>query len=807
MKTAAFSDQLEDSMRLYARYVIQDRALPDVRDGLKPVHRRIIYATGVDLSLWHSRPPKKSARIVGEVLGKYHPHGDTAVYDAMVRMAQDFSMQLPLVDGHGNFGSIDGYGAAAMRYTEARLSPIGGLMLQDIDQDSVNFTPNFDDSLVEPTVLPAVVPNLLLNGSSGVAVAMATNIPPHNLGELCAAIDFVCRNWLRLEEVTIDDLLQHIQGPDFPTGGIAFRYRVERDGSRTDVIRELYTTGWGKITNQATVHIEEQGGGKSFIVITELPYATRKGNILEAIGKQVRDPKRPLEGIGDVRDESDHTGLRLVVETVRGHKPEKVLADLLQYTPLRTTFGGIMLALVPTANGDSYPEYLTIKQCVTHFILHRLVVIERRSRHERQKREDRLHIVQGLLVALDAVDEVIATIKKSRDRETARNNLQRQFKLTDRQAAAIVAMPLGNLANLEVKKLRDEAEGLQARIKELTHLIESESARLDVVVQETSEIKEQYARPRRTLIMDDEAAAGEVVTATDLMGPQIVSLYPDEMKVQTAQGYVDRTTPGLTARRTPVPIGQWCVDPAWRIFAVSRDGEIWHCPVAQINGGFSGKTAVGGGVITADDQHLVIVTQQGQVKRTRVTDFPRSVGQWARIIGLENGDNVLFASIERDENAEVMLFTRLGQAIRFRAVEVNPQASNTAKGVVAMKLEGDDTLLAGYTVVPGLVTSVAIISEHGFVKRVPLAEWPVQGRGGKGVRSLGITKATGNVTTAVAVQAGDVYIDLADANDLRLRLKVDQVPEDNRQNRGVPLIEKSVGDVTRGVALPATYDG
>ncbi|MFO7540362.1 MAG: DNA gyrase subunit A, partial [Chloroflexota bacterium] len=552
MKSVSFAKDLERSIRAYAIETILDRALPDVRDGLKPVHRRILYAMGEDLGLVHNRPHKKSARVVGEVLGKYHPHGDTSVYDAMVRMAQDFSMRLPLVDGQGNFGSIDGDNAAAMRYTEARLTAAAELMLQDIKADTVAWQPNFDDSLQEPVVLPSVLPNLLLNGSSGIAVAMSTNVPPHNLSEVCDALAFVGQNWARRETIGVDELMQIIPGPDFPTGGLAFRYR-ENGSGLDDVIREMYDTGYGKLIMQAWIDIEPQGGGKHLIVVSELPYMVQKSTVMERIGTLVREGR--IDGIIDVRDESDHEGMRLLIETTRGHDPAKILEGLLTYTQLRETFGANMLALVPTSNGVA-PQQLSLRQILVAFIEHRLTIIERRSRHERKKLEDRLHIVDGLLLALDAIDEVIATIKKSRSRETARANLQKEFKLSERQAAAIVAMPLGNLASLEVKKLRDEKKELSKRIKELTRLIESEKARLAVVADETAVIKERFATPRRTRILDSEDQAGTVVTGTDLIEPQIVTLLSDDTERRDCQGYADRGMLGLTSRRTPTIIGR-----------------------------------------------------------------------------------------------------------------------------------------------------------------------------------------------------------------------------------------------------------
>jgi DNA gyrase subunit A len=815
-RTISFARDLEQSVLMYAMDTILDRALPDVRDGLKPVHRRILYAMYHDLRLTHNKPHKKSARVVGEVLGKYHPHGDQSVYDAMVRMAQDFAMRAPLVDGQGNFGSIDGDGAAAMRYTEARLTELAELILQDYNQDTVRWQENFDGTLEEPTVLPAVVPNLLLNGASGIAVAMATNVPPHNLGELVDAIVYLCGRWNQRDRVTVDDLLKFIQGPDFPTGGLAFRYRDNGGDTPDDIVREIYETGQGRLIMQASVEIEALGGGRHNIVVTALPYSVQKSTVMERIGTEVRSGR--IEGVSDVRDESDHEGMRLVVETSRGHDPNVVLESLLQYTQLRDTFGAQMLALVPTEDGMR-PEYLSLREALVHFIEHRLTVIERRSRYERKKLRDRLHIVEGLLIALAAIDEVVATIKKSRTRESARTNLQRTFKLSDAQAAAIVAMPLGNLASLEVKKLQDEQKALKKRIAELTKLIESETARLGVVKAETSDLKARFATPRRTLILDSEEHTGGTITAADLTEPQIVSLYPDEVERRDCPGYADRGMLGLTGRRTGVPIGRWYAEIGERLLMVASDGDGWHAPVTQVEGGVrGGKRIVGGGIIREESRHVVIITRRGKIKRIRIEDLPITMGSWVRIIGLAKGDEVLAAGIDGGDDDQVMIFTHKGYAIRFKTGEANPQQSASAQGVAAIRTGKDDHLLDASVFNPAVAGHVIVASENGWVKRVPMKEWPVQGRAGKGVQSLRTTKAVGNVATATVVRADDNYVDFATAEGKRLRFKYDVLPVDNRPNRGqqIPTVLRKqdkkdktglaeIGALQRVSGLSATY--
>ncbi len=815
-RTISFARDLEQSVLMYAMDTILDRALPDVRDGLKPVHRRILYAMYHDLRLTHNKPHKKSARVVGEVLGKYHPHGDQSVYDAMVRMAQDFSMRVPLIDGQGNFGSIDGDSAAAMRYTEARLTEVAELILKDYGQDTVRWQENFDGSLQEPTVLPAVVPNLLLNGASGIAVAMATNVPPHNLGELVDAITYVCSHWSKRDRITVDDLLKFIQGPDFPTGGLAFRYRDNGGETPTDVVREIYETGQGRLIMQASVEIEALGGGRHNIVVTALPYGVQKSTVMERIGTEVRSGR--IEGVSDVRDESDHEGMRLVVETSRGHDPNRVLESLLQYTQLRETFGAQMLALVPTEEGMR-PEYLSLRDALVHFVQHRLTVIERRSRFEREKLKARLHIVEGLLIALAAIDEVVATIKKSKTRESARSNLQRAFKLSDEQAAAIVAMPLGNLASLEVKKLEDEQKALKKRITELTRLIDSEAARLGVVQAETTALKSRFNTPRRTLILDSEQHAGSTVTAADLTEPQIVSLYDNEVERRDCPGYADRAMLGLTGRRTPVPIGRWYAEPGERLFMVAADGDGWHAPVLQVDGNAAaGKRIVGGGIIREDSKHVVLITRLGKIKRVRIDDLPLSMGSWVRVIGLAKNDEVLAAGIDTGDEDEVMIFSQKGYAIRFKTGDVNPQQSSSAQGVAAMRVGKDDHLLSAAVFDPAVAGHVVIASEAGWIKRVPMELWPIQGRAGKGVQSLRITKASGNVAAATVVRSDDNYVDLLNADGKRLRFKYEVLPVDNRANRGaqIPAVLRKqdkkdrtkleeIGLLQRATGLSSTY--
>ena len=521
--------EMQASYLDYAMSVIVARALPDARDGLKPVHRRILYAMH-DLGLDPAKPYKKSARIVGEVLGKYHPHGDAAVYEAMVRMAQDFSLRYPLVDGQGNFGSVDGDNAAAMRYTEARLSKIAVEMLADIDKDTVDWTDNFDGTLKEPTVLPAMLPNLLVNGASGIAVGMATNIPPHNLGEVVDALCFLIDNFKRHDDVTVDDLMQFIPGPDFPTGGVIYRYAQEGTGDaaeQVDVIAHAYAGGKGHIVMQAKAHIEDMSRNRARIVVTELPYMTNKTNLLERIAELVRDGR--LEGITDLRDESDRTGMRVCIEMTRTVEPRQILADLFKLTPLQNTFGVSLLALV-----DGEPKLLSLKRMLLHYIEHRQEVIVRRAKHDLAKAKLRAHILEGLLRALDVLDEVIATIRKSRNADTAKQNLIEEFKFTDIQAQAILDMQLRRLAALERRKLQDEYRETIALIRELEALLDSPQRVLALIKENLLDLKARYGDARRTQIAD--RVKGTLTT---------MDVLPDE------DVWISLSTDGMIAQATP----------------------------------------------------------------------------------------------------------------------------------------------------------------------------------------------------------------------------------------------------------------
>ncbi|MBC8447110.1 MAG: DNA topoisomerase 4 subunit A [Chloroflexi bacterium] len=807
-ETISLTTDLEQAYFQYAVETITDRALPRVEDGLKPVQRRILYSMH-DMGLRHDRPHKKSARVVGDCLGKYHPHGDQSIYLAMIRMGQDFSMRAPLMDGQGNWGSVDGDSPAAMRYTEVRLAEIASFVLQDIDQDTVEFVDNFDGSLQEPVILPAALPNLLVNGATGIAVGMATNIPPHNLGEVCDAVVYVANRWRGRDKITVDELMEIIPGPDFPTGGVIYRYRDDGSGNKLDTIRAAYDTGRERIITQARVDMEDIGGGKVNIVVTELPYAVQKSTVLERIAREVREGR--VSGVTDLRDESDHEGMRAIIEVSRMADAHEVLESILSHSQLRETFGVNALALVSEqANGDTIvrPQRLSLRDMLVHFLEHRLNVIVRRSRHELEKREARLHIVQGLLKALDVIDEVIATIRRSRTSETAEKNLIKVFKFSQLQAQAILAMQLRRLAALERRRLADEEKELQARIKYLKGLLRSEKRRLEVVVEETQAIKEKFATPRKTVILTEERPRGSIVTEAELAvpeEPQVVVVTTQGVQRNDVSRFGYRVKPGTTSRAVEAHRMQLQTEPEDTVVLVSDRGRAWWGTVGRLPRSASfaelglgkGERIVGVGILL-DDSCLVVGTSQGRVKRVKAEDVKSTAeASWATVVGLAGEDDmVLFSGVGGDE-VHVMFFGA-SRANRFVAGDVNPQATRSAKGVAGIKVRKGEQLLSGIVISdPTADLGVVVVSKKGYVKRAPLGEFPVQGRGGQGVVLLNQTKATGPVAAA-AVGPMDGSVDLISADGKRQRL--DEVPVTNRANRGKKLVE--LGEVAEVVVLP-----
>ncbi len=786
---------MEEAYRRYAVLTILDRALPDVRDGLKPVQRRILYAMG-DMNLSASGSHKKSARVVGEVLGKYHPHGDQSVYDAMVRMAQDFSMRMPLIDGQGNYGSIDGDGAAAMRYTEARLAVPGEGMLEDLEKDTVDWRPNFDGSLREPIVLPTRFPNLLVNGATGIAVGMSTAILPHNLGEVCDAVIFLTKNWARREKIKAVELMKFIPGPDLPTGGLLYRYRVGAEDKKIDMIQRAYETGNSTLVCQAKADIQDIGGGKSEIIVTELPFQVQKTTILERIAAS-RDR---FAGITDVRDESDFNGMRIVFEVARGTNPQEVLDRLLSYTAMRSSLSYNALALVFNEDGKASPRNLTLVDMLREFIQHRLTVITRRSKYELDRAEARLHIIEGLLKALAKIDAVIDTIRKSQSTDDARANLMKRFKLSEIQAQAILDMPLRRLAALERMKLEDERKELTERIKKLKEILGSEERRLAVVAEETSEVKARYADPRRTVIVDAEEGHQARVTVADLVVPtetQLVLITQSGVQRVNAKGYRDSTATRNkpTARAVEFPIARVQVQPEESVALITNKGRLWKGNAGRIRlqasfaelGLASDERIIGAGVVRAG-QKLVLLTSGGSVKRTNVEDLNgRTEGQWAQVIGLEGDDEVVVGGIASD--AAHLIIATAGsakttpRALRFETGSVNPQATPTAKGVAAIKM-GDDPIIGGALVEPKEMKGfVLLVTEQGQIKRISLDEFPVQGRGVQGVQTWKLTKANGLIT-GMAVADASADADLYSARGRRLRLAVKDIPLVTRATKG-----------------------
>jgi DNA gyrase subunit A len=744
-------EEMRESYLSYAMSVIVSRALPDARDGLKPVQRRILYAM-YDMHLRPDNPYKKSARVVGEVLGKYHPHGDQSVYDAMVRLAQDFSMRYTLVDGQGNFGSIDGDAAAAMRYTEARMSAMGHDMLEDIGKETVDYGQNFDDSLQEPAVLPATIPNLLVNGSSGIAVGMATNVPPHNLGEVIDALVYMLDNWRKLEDVSVTELMRFIQGPDFPTGGLIFRRR-SADGDNRDAIAQAYATGKGRITVRARAYVEQMGRNKSRIVITELPYQTNKTNLLGRIADLHREGK--LEGLTDLRDESDRNGMRIILETTRNVEPEKVLSDLFRLTPMQSTFSISLLALV---NGE--PRVLTLKQALKVYLDHRLEVVQRRSQYDLVKAQERAHILEGLLKALDNLDEVINTIRRSKTAETAHINLQKNFKLTEVQATAILDMPLRRLAALERRKIQDEYKEKLNLIRYLERLLSEPALMRQVIKEELTATRQKYADVRRTQIVDDEDSS--MVTAADLLPDEQCWVLAGEKGTIARTSSPDLIKIPLKPNEPPFALIEANTQDILYLFAA--DGRAVSLPIHQL----PQAREMGEGTHYADltgltrrdhlaaalvrplraEGYLFLTTLAGMVKRVELSDLPGITSEPFVVMNVPDNDSLGWAKLTTGED-QIILATAAGQAIRFKESEVRPMGLPAA-GVMGIKLSDETDGLIGMDVVQpdGYLWS---ITDNGMAKATPIKAYPTQGRYGQGVINMRLPKEASEVVAAVIV--------------------------------------------------------
>ncbi len=786
----------------YAMSVIVARALPDARDGLKPVQRRILYAMH-DMGLRPDTPYKKSARIVGEVLGKYHPHGDSAVYDAMARMAQDFSLRYPLVDGQGNFGSVDGDSPAAMRYTEAKLTAIATELLVDIEKDTVDWLDSFDGTLQEPAVLPAAVPNLLVNGSSGIAVGMATNIPPHNLGEVCDALALLIDRWDSLDDIAVDDLMELVQGPDFPTGGTI----VGREG-----IIQAYATGHGRVVVRGTAHVEEIAPSRHRIVITELPYQTNKTTLLERIASLVRSER--LESISDLRDESDRRGMSIVIELKRGAQPRKVLNQLFRYTPLQCTFGVQMLALV---NGE--PRLLSLKRALQLYVEHRRDVITRRSQFELEKARQRAHILEGLRTALDQLDAIIETIRNSPDADTARDRLVEGFQLTEIQAQAILDLQLRRLAALERQKIEDEYAELLKRIALLEELLASPRKVLELIKKELAELKKAYADPRRTGIIDEaeELEQEDLVAEEDVLVTITRRGYIKRVPLESfrAQGSGSRGVIGVTTRDEDAVLSLFAARTLDSVLFFTNLGKVYREPVYQLPS--SDRTAKGmllAGLLplSADEQvtaavpipksdgeegYLTLFTRKGKVKRTELSEFGTVRNSGLIAVRLDKGDELGWVRLT-DGGQELMVVTEQGQALRFEEDSVRP-TGRAAGGVNGIKLGSGDRVTSASVVQPK--ADLLTVTTKAYGKRTALDEFPLQGRNGKGIRCLsGDLKRSGTVAGARVVQPDD-DVTLISAGGMVLRTPVAEIPQMGRATRGSRVMELKEGDQVTALAV------
>jgi len=802
--------EMRSSYLDYAMSVIVARALPDARDGLKPVHRRILFAMH-DMGIRSGSSYKKSARIVGEVLGKYHPHGDSAVYDAMVRMAQPFSMRYPLVDGQGNFGSIDGDAPAAMRYTEARMDSISEEMLADINKGTIDFTDNFDGSLKEPDVLPARLPNLLLNGASGIAVGMATNIPPHNLNELAAGINHLIDNYNKIDKVTIEDLIKFIPGPDFPTGGII----IGDEG-----IRQAYVTGRGRIILRGRAHIEEMDqGGRFRIVITEIPYQLKKTTLIERIASLVRENK--IKSISDLRDESDRDGMSIVIELKRTAQPRKVLFQLYKYTALQSTFGAQMLALI-----NDEPQLLSLKQSLTLYIDHRLDIIQRRTQFELDKAKARAHILDGLLIALTNLDEVIKTIRKSADTDSAKISLIERFKLTEIQAQAILDMQLKRLAALERQKIENEHKELVEKIKYFQGLLKSQKKQLKIIKDDLAELVNKYGDERRTDIAPD---AAQEIDEEDLVPdrPILISI--------TERGYIKRVL-ALTFRsqkrggigvkghsmrdedeimslipaRTLDTVlffsdrGKVYSSKAYRIPDASRISR--GLPIVNVlNIDPNEKiTAIVPVTDFKEAKYCTMVTQKGLIKRVYLSEFDSVRPSGLIAINLKEDDSLGWVRLSSGKD-DLMLITRKGYALRFQEKEVR-QMNRPAMGVIGIRLREKDEVVGMDIVEKG--GDLLVITEKGFGKRTSLDNYPRRSRATMGVLTVDkkALPVIGEIAAARVVLPEQDQITVISAEGTVMRTKAESISRYNRVARGVTIMQLREDDVVVSIARFAEQD-
>jgi len=781
-------EEMKHSYIDYAMSVIVGRALPDVRDGLKPVHRRILYSMH-ELGLTPDKPYRKSARIVGDVLGKYHPHGESAVYDSMVRMAQDFSMRYPLVDGHGNFGSIDNDPPAAMRYTEARLTPLAMEMLTDIDKDTVDFMPNFDETLKEPIVLPARFPNLLVNGSSGIAVGMATNIPPHNLREtIDAAIKIIDD-----PDISIEELMKILKGPDFPTGGII----MGRDG-----IKEAYTTGRGRIKVRGKTSIEPIQGGRSRIVVNEIPYQVTKADLIVQIANLVKDKK--IDGISDVRDESDKEGMRIVIDLKRDVNPNVILNLLYKHTRLEDTFGIIMLALV-----NNQPKVLNIKQMFYYYIDHQKDVIIRRTRFDLEKAEARAHILEGLRIALDNIDAIVALIRASKTVQIAKDGLMSQFNLSERQAQAILEMRLQRLTGLERDKIEQEYTELMKTIEYLHSVLADEGLVYKIIKDELMTIRNKYGDNRRTQI----SSRANEIEIEDLIQEEDVAItlthfgYIKRIPLDTykSQRRGGRGISGMHTREEDFVEHIFVTSTHSHILFFTNKGKAYIMrayDIPEASRQAKGTAIInllnisGGEKISAvipirhinNEKYLIMATRQGYIKKTDISEYDNIHKNGLNAITLNDGDELIGVEMTNGEN-EVIISTKEGMAIRFSEDDVRPMG-RPARGVKAIKLRPGDEVIDMELV--DNEADLLMVSENGFGKRTPLKEYRLQSRGGRGIITMKITEKTGPLAAIKVVHEDDEIV-MITSDGVIIRLEVSGIPVQGRSTQGVTLMKVENG--------------
>jgi DNA gyrase subunit A len=816
LQSTEISFEMKRAYLDYAMSVIVSRALPDVRDGLKPVHRRILFAMH-EMNLTHSAKYSKSATVVGEVMGKYHPHGDVPIYDSLVRLAQDFSMRYPLIDGQGNFGSMDGDPPAAMRYTEARMAAITAEMLLDMEKETVDYIPNFDSRLKEPVFLPSLLPNLLLMGAEGIAVGMATKIPPHNLGEVINAVEYLIKKakittepkFTISSEVTVEELLEFIKGPDFPTAGAIYDWAE---------IKNVYTTGRGRILIRGKAEIEDIGQGKSAIIITELPYQVNKALLVARIAELAKEKK--VEGISDLRDESDRHGIRVVVELKRDSSPKKILNNLFKHTALQTSFPANIVALV-----DGTPQTLNLKTILEEFLKHRYLVVKRRSEFELRQAQARLHILEGLKIAVENIDAVIKTIRESKDQEEAKKNLMSRFKLSDIQSTAILDMQLRRLAALERQKIEEEYQMVKETITYLEDLLAHPSKILIVIGDELTKLKQKYADERRTKVYkskvgefsEEDLIPNEptVITLTDTGYIKRQSLNSFRTQQRGGKGIIGMTTKNDEDMIADIKY----LETHDNILFFTNKGKVYQIKAYEINE--SSRTSKGTAVVNllniesgekvesfvaygkgSEARYVFLTTKKGTVKKSALSEFANIRRSGILAIKLEKDDELVWSKLSSG-NDDILLVTRNGKSIRFSEKSVRGMGRNTmgVRGILIKKDSKDDRVIQMDVVGKTQKSEVLTIMEKGLGKRTPVEQFHVQGRGGQGVKVAEVTEKTGKVVTSQIIPAGAVEVIMTSQKGQIVKLEITSIPKLSRATQGVILMRFS--DKTDHVASAA----